>query len=212
MSDWRPPAGMTPQAHPRTNAGLPLEGIRDLLDRIDRTKRELNEATNRLLMSAGISVSPAGMVIDSSLTVNGDLAVPNGSITNEALANPVTFAGNSGSLTSTVPPDAWATACSADLVVPEWAGSGVVLAVGSVAGTTGASGGSLYGAISIAGDVGGTTARYVALNDSDTLPISHQLTFAPGGTTVSVDMLWKRSGTGFVGGAAYLTVIGVFGR
>lgn len=63
--------GPTPRSS--QTPGQPTDGIDALLRKVEAIKLELSDATNNLLKAAGISVSPAGMVIDSSLTANGDL-------------------------------------------------------------------------------------------------------------------------------------------
>lgn len=103
------------------------DGIDALLMRVEAIKRELRDATNGLLKAAGISVTPTGMTINSALNVtgdlnatgnttvggtmnvtgdavfSGDLAVPNGSITNAALTSPtLPDARKAGSGTSSV--------------------------------------------------------------------------------------------------------------
>lgn len=120
------------------------EPYADLVARLVKLRQDVNDLTGSILRSAGIRVSPEGMTIESALDVlgsldvsgtmavggtmnvtgdavfSGDLAVPNGSITNAALENPVAFdsgkaisAGNSMNLTV-----AEQTFCSLSFVVP----------------------------------------------------------------------------------------------
>lgn len=78
-----------------------VNGIKKLLDKIDKVALQAKESTSNLLRTAGIRLSRLGMFIDSSLNVGGDLNVsghaaitgtlslPSGIIDNDALANPV---------------------------------------------------------------------------------------------------------------------------
>jgi hypothetical protein len=93
----------TPQQFPKNEPN----GIRALLDKIDRIALQAKESTSNLLRTAGIRVSPTGMFIDSSLTVDGSLdttgdttiggalavtgtlSLPAGIIGNAALTSPV---------------------------------------------------------------------------------------------------------------------------
>ena len=98
------PRGPNLQGPRRQNSPEPYA---DLVARLVRLHRDLNDVSGSLLRSAGIRVSPDGMNIESALNVlgaldvsgtlnvtgdavfSGDLAVPNGSISNEALQNPI---------------------------------------------------------------------------------------------------------------------------
>ena len=115
----------------------------DLLARLEATRRELSDVTSSLLRSAGISVSPEGMSVESALRVLGDLNVsgdaqfsgdteiggnaritgtlslPAGIIDNEALANPVTFDADWGAGESyATPMGAWLEVASASITIP----------------------------------------------------------------------------------------------
>lgn len=97
------------------------EPYADLVGRLVKLRQDINDLTGSILRSAGIRVTPEGMTIESALDVlgsldvsgqlattgattiggtlnvtgdavfSGNLAVPNGSITNDALQNPVRF-------------------------------------------------------------------------------------------------------------------------
>lgn len=193
MSDWRPPVGMTPQAHPRTNAGLPMEGIRDLLDKVDRTKRELDEATNRLLKSAGISVSPAGMTIASSLTVTGDLAVPNGSILNAWLESPIDAASFFATVSNFDPPtSSFGTVVTETLTVPADRSRAIVIANGAWAmkNTTADTATQIHGRVRIAGVAGPTDDEWSEALRRDTGNASYSRTVSGlvAGDTVAVEL------------------------
>lgn len=208
MSEWSVPQGMTPQDNP----GQPKDGVGALIKMVRDNATEMRDRFNNLLKQAGIRVEPDLVRFTGAVRIEGTLSLPAGIIDNDALASPVTFAGNAGNLTSTPPPLSWATACTANLTVPDWAGQGVVMATGSIAGTTGAvDGASIMGRIVIAGDGGVVEARYIRVSDSDTIPVMHQFTFDPAGTTVNVTLQWMASDT-MIGGAAQLVAIGVFGR
>jgi hypothetical protein len=212
MSEWTPP-GASSSDFP----SQPTSGIDALLRRVDSIKRELDDATNNLLKSAGMSVEPGRLTVNSELLVTGatriegTLSLPAGIIDNEALASPVTFAGNTGSLLTTPPPATWTIAASAPLTVPAWAGSGVVLATGWVQGQTGGAASALYGYITIAGDGGEISLANLAPGEAQSQPVIHQRTFDPTGTTVTVNLYWQASSP-MIGGAAYISAIGMFGR
>lgn len=95
MSEWAPPSSSD-------FPGQPTDGIDALLRKVERIKRELDDATNNLLKAAGMSVGPDGLTIDSELLVTGatriegTLSLPAGIIDNDALANPVKIVGASG--------------------------------------------------------------------------------------------------------------------
>lgn len=72
----------------RQNAPEPLA---DLVQQLVNIRRQLNDVQSALLKSAGLQVEPDLLRVLGSLVVEGDLSVPNGSITNEALASPATF-------------------------------------------------------------------------------------------------------------------------
>lgn len=191
---------------------VPEEPMAALIRRIEALERRLGEvASADVLATAGIRAQPGRFIVAGDLAIDGTLTAEQ-VIDNGALKSPVTFAGNSGKLQSTAPPGTLSLACSANLTVPDWAGFGVVMAVGSIAATTGAAGASLIGNIAIAGDVGDVVSRYVPANESETLPVLHQWTFDPSGTSVSVELWWRGSPAVFAGGSAYIAAIGVFGR
>ena len=193
MSDWRPPAGMTPQAYPRTNSGLPLEGVRDLLDEVRRIQRELREATNGLLKSAGISVSPSGMTIGSSLTVLGDLAVPNGSITNDALESPID-AASFFQTTSGFDPGtgSFATVVTESLTVPENRSRAIIVASGAwaVRNTTASTATQIHGRLRIAGVGGPVDDEWSEplRRDTGVTSYSRTVTGLAAGGTVDIDV------------------------
>lgn len=191
---------------------VPEEPMAAMWRTIEELRHRLDQIGSAdVLTTAGIHAQPGRFIVAGDLSIDGTLTADQ-VIDNSALKSPVTFAGNSGKLQSTAPPGTISLACSADLTVPDWAGFGVVMAVGSIAGTTGASGASLIGNIAIAGDVGDVVSRYVPAGESETLPVLHQRTFDPSGTTVSVELWWRGSPAVFAGGSAYLAAIGVFGR
>lgn len=104
MSEWSitPPTGATAQEFP----AVPTSPERAVLDRIDRTMREMNEMRNNLLKTAGLSVVPGGLNVtgfmqsadfdtDTGWKLDGDTATFNtinlraGIVGNAALASPV---------------------------------------------------------------------------------------------------------------------------
>lgn len=116
--------------------------IRSLNERIEALER------GSMLRPAGISVSPEGMTIDSSLTVNGDLtttgdtvitgdlttsgntviggnasitgtlSLPAGIIDNDALANPIAQDSQWGRATGMAIPNAWTELASCSITIP----------------------------------------------------------------------------------------------
>lgn len=133
---------------PRTN-NLP-DPMSDLVQRLVQLRRDLNDVTSAILKSAGIEVSPDGMTINSALDVlgtldvagtldvsgtanvggqlnvtgdalfSGNLSVPNGSITNAALANPVTaqVGQNSAGYPAFTIPTSWGDYATVSIPVP----------------------------------------------------------------------------------------------
>lgn len=73
----------------------PTNGFDALLDRIVNLERRISAIPNNLLSSAGLSVSPDGLTVDSELLVTGStriegtLDLPAGIIGNDALTSPV---------------------------------------------------------------------------------------------------------------------------
>lgn len=65
-----PPSG-SPQDYPHS----PTDAVNGLLDMIERYRTQLDEMRNNLLSTAGISVTPQGLVADKSMIVNGTLGV-----------------------------------------------------------------------------------------------------------------------------------------
>ncbi|NCT90152.1 hypothetical protein GXB85_04185 [Cellulomonas sp. APG4] len=204
---------------------------------VKKVREETRQRVNYLLKNAGLSVAEGvlrvtsgrlaseadtweldgegnarfdgAMNVGGDAVFSGDLAVPNGSISNDALANPVTFAGNTGSISAASPPATFGVAVSANLTIPAWASTGVVMASGFVAGAAGLSGGSISGRINIAGEMGPASTENIEPSTNEARPVLHQRTLAPSGTTVPVSLQWQ--GT-VPTGSAQLVVIGVFGR
>lgn len=107
--------GRSPQSteFPKTET----DGVRRLLEVIKRQGIELGEKTTNLFRTAGITITETLMTFANNVRVEGDLsatgtmtvtgdatfegnlAVPNGSITNDALQNPVEIASQSTSNT-----------------------------------------------------------------------------------------------------------------
>ena len=117
MSEWTPPSSSD-------FPGQPTDGIDALLRKVERTKRELDDATNNLLKAAGISVGPEGLTIDSELLVTGatriegTLSLPAGIIDNDALANPIIFDGTWNEADNFAIPTTATEIVSASFVVP----------------------------------------------------------------------------------------------
>lgn len=65
-----PPTG-SPQDYPHS----PTDAVNGLLDMIERYRTQLDEMRNNLLSTAGISVTPQGLVADKAMIVNGTLGV-----------------------------------------------------------------------------------------------------------------------------------------
>jgi hypothetical protein len=78
-------------AQPGSPASLMPPGEDWLVRRVQDLERTVAElVAHDVLRAAGVETAPDLMRIIGSLEVTGDLAVPNGSITNDALANQVT--------------------------------------------------------------------------------------------------------------------------
>lgn len=65
------------------------DAITQMLDVIQRQKRELDEMRNNLLATAGISVEPDQVRFTGAVRIEGTLSLPAGIIDNDALANPI---------------------------------------------------------------------------------------------------------------------------
>lgn len=119
--------------------------------RLTDLRRQMNDLTGSILKSAGIDVAPDGMTINSALDVlgsldvngpmtvtgdavfSGDLAVPNGSITNDALANPILPEPISGTGSGfATAASAWETKASDTLVTPAGFTRALVIANGGM--------------------------------------------------------------------------------
>ena len=95
------------------------DGITQVLDVIERQKRELDEMRNNLLKTAGISVEPNRVRFTGDVRIEGTLSLPAGIIDNDALANPVEFGSDWGSAGSFALPNAWTEQASCSILVPD---------------------------------------------------------------------------------------------
>lgn len=123
MADPRPLQG------PRSNNNP--DPFSELTRRLTDLSRRVNDVSGSILRSAGIAVTETLMTITRGLRVegtldvtgdavfSGDLAVPNGSITNDALANPVVVATFRASSSAFAVGTAYTTVVSQAITVPE---------------------------------------------------------------------------------------------
>ncbi|MGV8965343.1 MAG: hypothetical protein ACOH2F_03605 [Cellulomonas sp.] len=142
MSDpWTAPAART-NDYPASPQGF--EALRAAIVQLQTQVREMRSS---LLANTGLSVNPQGMVVDSSMTVAGNLDVtghaaitgtlslPAGIIDNDALANPVAVAGNSAVVNDATIGSAWTNVLTTTIPAPEWAGKALISATGSATST-----------------------------------------------------------------------------
>ena len=115
----------------------PTGGVEALLARIKRIESTQRDVRSNLLSAAGLSLSSGVLRVLGSLVVEGDLSVPNGSITNDALAAPIAGGyGNEsyGSSASPAPISTTATDyASATISVPSGFDTAYVIATSSLA-------------------------------------------------------------------------------
>lgn len=188
MGEWTPP---TPQQY--RGPADPQDGFAAAARAIGDLGRRTRDGLNHLLQAAGIKVTPAGMEVDSALVVNGalqvtgdtliegNLAVPNGSITNAALASPVTAAVATPGWASTWSGNAsWVDKATATIPVPAGFSQALVIAVASVTTT-----GSLIRydiRARIEGSAGPELQNLVDGTDSSAVAHTTSLTGLAGGT------------------------------
>lgn len=223
----------------------PTEGFDKLLARLNDAIRQAQEMRNNLLKTAGLTVTPEGLIVDSSLTVNGDLdstgaasfdgdmtvggemtvtgdavfsgnlAVPNGSITNDALSNPLT-AGvaapdwqNNWSATNS-----WVTKASTTITVPAGFTEALVFAASSVTAV-----GSVirFDVRSVigggAGAAGPEMQNLVNGVAATSVPHSRTLTGLAGGTITIAAQVWSTPNlAAHTGNIASITGFAIFFR
>lgn len=134
------PRGPSLQARTRNNNPDPMS---EITRRLGDLSRRINDVSGSILRSAGIAVTQTLMTITRGLRVegtldvtgdavfSGDLAVPNGSITNDALANPVAPQEFGASAVGwSAPASTWTTVASASLTVPVGFTRAIVYAIG----------------------------------------------------------------------------------
>lgn len=158
------------------------EPFADLVSRLQAMQREMSDMTSSLLRSAGIRVSHEGMSIESALEIlgsldvsgslgvtgpmvvggtldvtgdavfSGDLAVPNGSISNAALASPVTAGIGSGSGSGFGVATSPAVVASGSIPVPAGYSQALVIATSGITAVSAtASATQVYAATEIGG-------------------------------------------------------------
>jgi hypothetical protein len=192
-------------------------------------RRQINDLAGSILKSAGIDVSPDGMTINSALdvlgalevsgTLNvtgdavfaGNLAVPNGSISNDALENPIlpgiiTGSGSGFGMAG----GGYESKAAATLTVPDGFTQALVLANGgvSIANTSGQDGRTIDSRVLIGGSGGFVnSARNVGISIIGTVATNHSalLTGLTDGQTLTVAVqatvssAWAASGINSAG-------------
>jgi hypothetical protein len=176
-------------------------------------------ATGNLIIDKG-EVQSGNYVPGSvgwGLLPNGDaefnqLTLRSGIIGNDALTNPVGFAGNKGSVNAVVPPASYGTACSANLTIPSWVGSAVVIAIASIGATSsGSPGGAVIGDVIIDGGAGDSDSLTLASGASGHMTVVAQRTYSPTPPTIPVSLSWYCQNA-IAGASARLVAIAVVGR
>lgn len=80
-----------PQTPASTNAALAMQ--------LRKLEQDMRDMRSNLLRAAGLQAEPELLRVLGSLVVEGDLSVPNGSISNDALSNPTTYRSSYGTET-----------------------------------------------------------------------------------------------------------------
>lgn len=161
---------------------------------------------NYVAGSAGWNLAPSGDAEFNALTLRA------GIVGNDALANPVAFAGNKGSVNAVLPPTSYGTACTADLTIPSWAGSVVVMATASISATSsGSPGGAVIGDILIDGAAGDSDVLTLAAGASGNFAVLAQRTYTATPPTISVSLSWYRQNA-IAGAGARLIAVAIVGR
>jgi hypothetical protein len=197
---WTPPSARSSQYPSR-----PTDGFDALFRKVEAIKTELRDATNGLLKAARLSVETGllrvlgALVVEGALDVTGDatvsgtldvtgdatfsgnLAVPNGSITNDALSNPVSGdVGNNYVLTTFTM--GWVAYAAVGIAVPAGFTRAQVMAVSSIIGPTSD---TWQMRVNILGVTG---AEYTVFGNNGALGFARNLTGLSGGTiTVSTE-------------------------
>ena len=160
----------------------------------------------------GDSTISGNLAVTGPMTVGGTLSLPAGIIGNDALASPVAFAGNKGSVNAVVPPSSYGTACTADLTIPSWARSVVVLATASISATSsGSPGGAVIGDILIDGAAGDSDVLTLAPGASGNFTVVAQRTYTATPPTISVALSWFCQNA-IAGAGARLIAVAIVGR
>lgn len=152
--------------------------------------------------------SSATSTFNGSVIINGDLSVPNGSISNAALANPIVplaqHAGTSGFGLAT---GANATLLTTTINVPSGCSQALVFAAGVLhAYNNNASADDAYGVVSIAGTTVGASSQGTAASGADlSLPATATKLITGLGASFDVSMLgssgvsgWAANGVNFI--------------
>lgn len=200
------------------------DGIGQLVGRLRSVERTLEALTRGApLRAAGISLDEDGMTIDSSLTVDGsllvtgDLAVPNGSISNDALQNPIEE-GAIGYSTSgfTVPTSATAVATRTINIPDGFTRASIMVIVSIGAWNQSASSGYLLGRATIDGTSGGAVQTGVPAGGYESVTASAIRTLeglTPGGQITVAATCWATATFGTSStNAANIDAIAIFRR
>ena len=204
--------------------------LRQLVQQIQDLRRYVDDKSAQILRTAGLRAEPdllrvlGSLVVEGSetisgsldvtgpMTVGGTLSLPAGIIGNDALANPVAFAGNKGSVNAVLPPSSYGTAGTANLTIPSWAGSVVVLATASISATSsGSPGGAVIGDIIIDGAAGDSDVINLASGATGNFTVLAQRTYTATPPTISVSLSWFRQNA-IASAGARLIAIAVVGR
>lgn len=187
-----------------------LRGIEDRLDAMTGAN---------LLSTAGVRPGPGLLRIIGSLLIEGNLAVPNGSITNDALASQVAPGYSTNAQTGFGLSTSYQSLAVAPLVVPDKMTSAILIVYGSVLVANAAGAGSdwLWIEAGLAGDTNGGMPTLVGDGAWATEKIVGVLTRTglSGGQVLNTAVRAYGQGHGWpvnAGNRAYTRAVGLFFR
>lgn len=108
------------------------EPFSDLVARLTSLQRQVNDLSGSILKSAGLKAEPDLLRVLGSLVVEGNLSVPNGSINNAALANPVAPTDAFTSQTNFAIGTAFGDLAIAQIAIPEGFTAAIFVVYGKV--------------------------------------------------------------------------------
>lgn len=158
-------------------------------------RRQIDDATAQVLRMAGLRAEPDLLRVLGSLVVEGDLSVPNGSIDNDALANPVAF-GRAGGGVSVASVPASATALTDyTIVAPAGYSQAIMMVVGTLSGYSNSGNTSGYFYVQ-------ATANSTAMNNTTSTYASAGSPFAPPTSAATITL------TGLAGDTIHCRLMG----